>query len=202
MSNAATPADTDGLATFVVGDAVAIGEDTLSSVSATSRIVDSGNKIKAEGFVTATAVASSSPDATTLASADTNVAVVGADKVVVKTKEISIQDDEGSYSTSTTKFKAIDRSRTDDETQETVNKQVSMVEGQKTVMKSIHTLNKNDDGSYETSVTKVKHHEHPGGDADYLTELDGNVASATFDAPGRRTRHARRRRRFCTYYRG
>jgi hypothetical protein len=148
--SATTPADTDGLATFVVGDAVAIGEETLSLVSATSRIADNGNKTKAEGSVTATAVASSSPDATTLASANTDVAVTGADKVVVKTKEISIELDEGSYGTSTTKFKAIDRSRTDDETQ--------------------------------ASVTKVKHHERLGGDADYLTELDGNVASATFDA--------------------
>jgi hypothetical protein len=128
QSAATTPADTGGLTTFVAGDAVAIGEDTLSLASATSRIVEHGNKIKAEGSVTATAVARSSVGDTTLAGADTVVAVAGADKVVAKTKEISAQGDEGSYSTSVTRFKVIDRSYTDDETK-VVIKQVSILDG-------------------------------------------------------------------------
>lgn len=108
-----TPGNDDGMVTVLYGDALAIGEDTLTRVDATSSIVDQGKKITAEGVVKAVAVAEGD---TTYAGADTDVLVDGADKVKIKTKEKIVQEEGVSYEVEVTKFKAVDRPNKDGET--------------------------------------------------------------------------------------
>lgn len=115
---ATAPADRGGMATFVYGDAVAIGEDTFTSVDAVSSIVDKTNKTTAKGMVKAVAVAEGD---TPYASADTDVWADGADKVKIKTKETIVEKDGVSYEVEVTKFKAVDSVNKDGETKVTVH---------------------------------------------------------------------------------
>jgi hypothetical protein len=107
------PADTSGMAASICGDAVAAGEDTLTEVDATVRMRDRPHSTVVKGKVTATAAAEGE-DA--FASAYTDVSVSAADKIVVKTKNISGSGEDGSYDQSITKFKAIDKDGKDGET--------------------------------------------------------------------------------------
>lgn len=116
---AATPsADHGGMATFVYGDAVAIGEDTFTSVDAVSSIVEKTNKTTAKGMVKAVAVAEGD---TPYASAETDVWVDGADKIKIKTNEKIVEKDGISYQVEVTKFKAVDRPNKDGETKVTIH---------------------------------------------------------------------------------
>ena len=82
--------DDGGIATFVYGDAVAIGEDTFTTVDAVSFTVEKTNKTTANGIVKAVAVAEGD---TPYASAETEVWVDGADKIKIKTKEKIVEED-------------------------------------------------------------------------------------------------------------
>jgi hypothetical protein len=90
------------LAVFESADAVAVGENALTTVDSTSITIDTGQKIKSTGEVTATAVADSADGDTAFTSADTDV-YADADKV--KIKETSLSSVDGTYQTSTTEFK-------------------------------------------------------------------------------------------------
>jgi hypothetical protein len=148
-----TPAADGGMATVLVGDAVAIGEDTLTRVDATSSIVERSHKTVAKGVVKAVAVADPAEDGTAYVDAYTDVvSVSGADKARIKTHEKTVEKDGVTYEVSVTKFKAVDRLNKDGETKVIVH--------QKSDRKS------------------VDHHQ-TDDDADLL---DGNVAIVTFDA--------------------
>ena len=97
-----TSADTAGMATVVYGDALAVGEETLTWVDAVQTMDDKGEVTIATGEVTATAAASGN-DA--FAYAMTEAVVEGADIVIMKAKNSS---DGSGYDVSITKFKAID----------------------------------------------------------------------------------------------
>lgn len=101
--------DTSGITTTLLGDAIALGEETSTSVSATVRIVDHGRTTIAKGIVTARAVAQPGDGEVAFADTVTEVLVTGADKVSIKTKVISVIDETGSYEITITRFRAIDR---------------------------------------------------------------------------------------------
>jgi hypothetical protein len=147
-----TPADDGGMVTFLIGDAHALGQDTLSSVEATLGLTDHGNVTKAAGVVVAVAISDGSVDGPPYVLADTEVIVSGADKLHIKTSTIPVEQGGVSYEISVLTFKAMDHANKDGETKVKIH-----------------------DKSPDT--------DHPGHDVlDFTIQLDGNVATATFDA--------------------
>jgi hypothetical protein len=100
------PIDTGGMTTVVYGDAVALGEDTSTSVdvSVQTKVKNNGATVT-KGTVVVVAE-SESPDG--YANATTGIAVSGADSVTIKTKDKSGGDGDSSYDTSIMKCKVID----------------------------------------------------------------------------------------------
>jgi hypothetical protein len=107
-----TSADDGGMTSIVMGEATALGQDTLASVDATSSLTltGNGNVTKAKGEVTATAVGDA------YANTHTDVDIPGADKIHIKTSTISGEQNGVSYEISVTTFKAMDHQNKDDET--------------------------------------------------------------------------------------
>jgi hypothetical protein len=97
------------MTTILLGDAIALGEETWTSVSAVVRIVDHGRATVAKGIVTAKAVAQPGDGEIAFADTLTEILVTGADKVSIKTKTLTVSDETGSYEISITRFRAIDR---------------------------------------------------------------------------------------------
>jgi hypothetical protein len=150
-SEATMSANDSGMVTVLVGDAAAIGQDTLASVEATLGLTDHGNVTKATGVVVAVAISDGSGDGTPFALADTDVTVSGADQVHIKTSTIPGVQDGVSYEISVLTFKAIDHENKDGETKVKIQ-----------------------DKSPEV--------DHQGHDyVDFTIELDGNIATVTFD---------------------
>jgi hypothetical protein len=148
-----TPANGGDMATVLVGIADAVGHDTFTSVDVTSTLTvhGHGNVTKAEGVVSATAIAEGSPEESLLAVAYTDVGISGADKVKVHTSTISFEQDGISYEVSVETFKAMDHAKKDGETKVKIQ-------------------------------DKSPDLDHPGHhNVDFATDLDGNVAIATFD---------------------
>jgi hypothetical protein len=147
-----TSADDGGMVTILFGDAAAFGQDTLASVEATLGLTDHGNVTKATGVVMAVAISDGSGDSTPFVLADTDVFVSGADKVHIKTSTIPVEQGGVSYEISVLTFKAMDHGKKDGET-------------------TVKIHDKSPDA------------DHPGNDVlDFTIQLDGNVATATFDA--------------------
>jgi hypothetical protein len=147
-----TSADDGGMVTILFGDAAAFGQDTLASVEATLGLTDHGNVTKATGVVMAVAISDGSGDGNPFVLADTDVFVSGADKVHIKTSTIPVEQGGVSYEISVLTFKAMDHANKDGE-----------------MTMKIH------DKSPDT--------DHPGHDVlDLTIQLDGNVATAIFDA--------------------
>jgi hypothetical protein len=93
-----------------IGEAVAVGQDTFSSVDATSNLSDNGNVTKATGVVVAVAI-SDGPVA------DTDVHVDwSGDKIHIKNSTIAGEQDGVSYEISVLTFKAMDHDHKDGET--------------------------------------------------------------------------------------
>jgi hypothetical protein len=109
--------DTGGMATITYGDALATGEDTLTSVNVSVDTKEKGNgAIVSKGKITAVAEAEASDGGVAYADATTDLAVSGVDRVSIKTKNTSGDDDNSSYDISVMKFKAIDWLNDSDET--------------------------------------------------------------------------------------
>jgi hypothetical protein len=151
---ATTPADGGDMATVLVVTADAVGHDTFTSVDVTSTLTvhGHGNVAKAEGTMSASAIAEGSPRESLLAVAYTDIGISGADKVNVHTSTISFEQDGISYEVSVETFKAMDHAKKDGET----------------TMK-IH------DKSPDLDHPGL---DNP----DFAIDLDGNVAIATFEA--------------------
>jgi hypothetical protein len=145
----APPSSNDsGMVTVLIGDAAALGQDTLASVELSLGLKDHGNLSKATGVVVAVAISDGSADGAPFVLADTDLIVDGADKVQIKTATVSGEQAGVSYEISVLTFKAMDHANKDDD-------------------------------------VKVKIHDngHHGLDIlDFTIELNGNVATATFDA--------------------
>jgi len=147
-----TSADDGGMVTVLIGEAVALGQDTLTSVEATLGLTDHGNVTKATGVVVAVAISDGLADGSLYVNAFTGSEVFGADKVHIKTATIPGEQDGVSYEISVLTFKAMDHANKDGETKVKIH-----------------------DKSPDT--------DHPGHDVlDFTIQLDGNVATATFDA--------------------
>jgi hypothetical protein len=147
-----TSADDGGMVTILIGDAAALGQDTLASVEVTLGLTDHGNITKATGVVVAVAISDGLADGSLYVKALTDWDVSGADKVHIKTATIPVEQNGVSYEISVLSLKAMDHA----------NKNGEMAV-------KIH------DKSPDT--------DHPGHDVlDFTIQLDGNVATATFDA--------------------
>ena len=107
--------DTGGMATITYGDASAIGENTLTSVSIDVHTKEHNGMIVSKGTVTVGAWAEAPAGGTTYADATTDLGVSGADRVSIKTKNESGGDDNGCYDISIMKFKAKDLPHDSDE---------------------------------------------------------------------------------------
>lgn len=106
LAKATTSTGDDALAVVAYGDAVALGEDTLTSVSASITVTGNGAVTRAKGEIESIAVAESPTDEE-FAFAVNDVIMSGGDVVIVKTKSRSFDGDGESYFASTTKFIAI-----------------------------------------------------------------------------------------------
>jgi len=115
MAKSKLPATTDssGLAVSVYSDAIATGEDSLTSVKATMNITDHGQMTHAKGMVITMAAAESSDGNPTLASTLNDLTTSGADKVIIKTNHLTGTSDDGTFDITITKFKAIDNDHKD-----------------------------------------------------------------------------------------
>jgi hypothetical protein len=102
------PTDTSGMATVVYGDAVALGEDTLTLVDVKVDTKQCGRVTISNGKATAVAAAESADDGTAYADATTDVATTGADLVIIRMTNQSSGDTDSSYDISATSFTAID----------------------------------------------------------------------------------------------
>ena len=100
--------DTGGMATITYGDASAIGENTLTSVSIDVHTKEHNGMIVSKGTVTVGAWAEAPAGGTTYADATTDAAFSGADLVISRTTHQSGGDANGSYDVSAMNFKAID----------------------------------------------------------------------------------------------
>lgn len=127
-----TTADSSGMAVLVYGDATGVGEDTLSVVNATVNVTDNGKVTKAKGKVVALAAAESETDGTAFANTATDVSAEGADKIKIKTKHITVNQDGESYDLTVTKFKVVDKANKDgptkiiEKTKEVVDHDISL----------------------------------------------------------------------------
>jgi hypothetical protein len=145
-----TSADNGGMVTVLIGDAAALGPDTLASVAETLGLTDHGNSAKATGAVVAVAISDGSQDG--IALADTEVWFPdGADKVHIKTATITGEQDGTSYQISVLTFKAMDHANKDGDI-------------------DIKIQDKSDHGNQKYDI------------ADLTFHIDGNIATATFDA--------------------
>jgi hypothetical protein len=104
------------MATVLVVTADAVGHDTFTSVDVTSTLTvhGHGNVTKAEGTVSASAIAEGAPGESLLA--HTDIGISEADKVKVHTSTISFEQDGISYEVSVETFKAMDHAKKDGET--------------------------------------------------------------------------------------
>lgn len=103
--------DGDGMAALAIGDAVAIGEDSYTSVTIKLKTLDNGKVAIAIGTAEGTAAAESPPGDGAYTGVETDFAVDGADLVIELTRTSSGDCETGSYESSTTMFRAIDISR-------------------------------------------------------------------------------------------
>jgi hypothetical protein len=147
-----TPADDSGMTIVLTGEAIAIGQDTLTSVDATSSLAEHENLTKATGVVTAISIADASGGEIEFAIAFTDVDFSGVDKIHIKTSTINGEQDGVSYEISVLTFTAMDH---DHKVGETTVK-------------------------YKDKSPEVDHQGHDY--IDFTIDLDGNVAIATFDA--------------------
>jgi hypothetical protein len=147
-----TSADDSGMAIVLTAEAIAIGQDTLTSVDATSNLTGNENVTKAKGKVTAISMADSPEDGTEFAITDIGVDFSGADKIHIKSGERSGERDGISYEISVLDFKAIDHTNKDGETKVKI----------------------------QDKSPEFGHHWQDS--VDFVIQLDGNIATATFDA--------------------
>ena len=96
------------MATFVDASAVAIGEDTLTSVNATVKTKEHGGVTITKGKIEIVAAAESPDGGPVYADATAAIAFSDADRVKIETKEKSGGDEDSSYDTLVMKFKAVD----------------------------------------------------------------------------------------------
>lgn len=107
VATATTSTGDTGMVVVAYGDALALGEDTLTSVSTSIKIKDKGGVTKAKGEIE-TIAAAESPDGAVFVSAENDVTASGADHVIIKTTSKTFEGNGESYTVSVTKFKAID----------------------------------------------------------------------------------------------
>lgn len=103
---ASTAVEDNGMSYELIGDAVAVGTDTIAWVKSFSHLFDEGNNTIAKGYVRAQAAADDSDHA--FAEAVTDVTVVGADLTLIWNKEESARINDISVDLSITEFYAID----------------------------------------------------------------------------------------------
>jgi len=111
-----TQDSTSATAITAYGDATAIGSDTYTSASVTTDLVDHKHVTQAKGEITALAAADAHDETMALASAYTDLAVSGADKVIIKTIRESGHSDGGEYDYVATQFHVIDNDHKDGST--------------------------------------------------------------------------------------
>jgi hypothetical protein len=95
--------DANGMELVLMGDAIAAGEESLTSVKATLRVADLGNKTVAKGAVKAIALADGE-DGALFTEVLTDLLATGADAVFMRTKIISASNGD----IAVTRFWAID----------------------------------------------------------------------------------------------
>jgi len=105
------PVDDDdaGITVVATGDALAVGEDTETWISADLKVRTFGEVTIVKGEVTAWAAAEGSDDDFLFASAESDALVAGADFVRMVERDLSGGDATSTYQLSTTKVFAIDR---------------------------------------------------------------------------------------------
>jgi hypothetical protein len=112
-SDAPPSTDGSGMVTVLIGDAAALGQDTLASVEMTLGLTEHGKHTKEAGAVLAVAISDGSEDGTPFVLADTDLIISGADKVHIKTATVSGEQDGTSYEISVLTFKAMDHANKD-----------------------------------------------------------------------------------------
>ncbi len=112
-SKTPSSATTSSVVTHAVGEAAAIGDNTLATGTVDSKIIDKGPITKVAGTVTTSATAQSGTDTLNYVDASTFVEIYGADHYKTKTKTVyTSSESEGQVTTtetSITKFHAISK---------------------------------------------------------------------------------------------
>ena len=99
----------DGMTVIASGDALAVGEDTVTWISADVEVRTIGRVTIAKGKVLSWAAAEGSSDEFLFASAESDAFVAGADFVRMVERDVSGGDATSTYQLSITKVFAIDR---------------------------------------------------------------------------------------------
>ena len=152
-----TPDSSGGLYGGLGGDAVASGEDTLTSADLAASMVDEGTVTTLDAAVTAVAVGQSSGELTAFANASTFATVGGAEYAVSRTQSTggTSLNDEGSiaYDISTTTIRAYD----------------------------VPAYNATYDSTVEASPSSPTEHNEAAPLPDEETGFDGNIALIDFN---------------------